>query len=429
MQFRAPKGTSDILPEVAKKWHYLEKIAVGLFKIYGYERIKTPVFEHTEVFQRGIGTSTDIVQKEMYTFTDKGGRSLTLRPEGTAPVIRAYVEHNMNQWPQPVKLFYIGPMFRYERPQAGRFRQFWQLGVEVIGSDDPGIDADTILLMINYFKAVGLKELTLYINSMGCDNDKPQYLQMLKKYAEEHSEELCKDCQKRIELNPLRLFDCKDESCQKVMAGAPKLIDHLCCDCKNHFYAVRQYLDMQGIGYIVKPELVRGLDYYTRTTFEVVSPLLGAQNAIGGGGRYNKLVEEFGGPPTPGIGFAIGLERLALAVEKEGVFASLEDSMDVFIALADDAARPAAINLLYKLRGERIRTDMDYMGRSLKAQLKYANKRDFKYTIFLGSAELESGQVIIKDMHASEQYEVKLSDLVDKVIELVTVKKQARTEL
>lgn len=419
MQFRAPKGTVDILPDIAKKWNYLESKATELFKIYGYERIKTPVFEHTEVFLRSIGASTDIVQKEMYTFEDKAGRSLTLRPEGTAPVIRAYVEHNMNQWPQPVKLFYMGPMFRYERPQAGRFRQFFQMGVEVIGSDDPAIDADNIVLMINYFKAVGLKNLTLYINSMGCDNDKPQYIELLKQYAESKREQLCKDCQKRIDMNPLRLFDCKDQSCQAVMGDAPKLIDHLCEECKNHFSSVRQYLDMQGLGYIVKPELVRGLDYYTRTTFEVVSAQLGAQNAIGGGGRYNKLVEEFGGPPTPGIGFAIGVERLSIAVEKEGVFETLEDTMDVFIALADDAAKPAAINLLYKLRGEGIRTDMDYMDRSLKGQLKFAGKKEFKYVIFLGSQELESGQVAIKHMKTGEQSEVKLSELLEKIIEFI----------
>ncbi len=419
MQFKAPKGTTDILPDVARRWQYLEHKAIELFSIYGYEPIVTPMFEHTEVFLRSIGISTDIVQKEMYTFADKGGRSLTLRPEGTAPVIRAYVDHNMNQLPQPVKLYYTGPMFRYERPQAGRYRQFWQMGIEAIGSDDPAIDAEAILLMINYFKSVGLKELTLYINSMGCDEDRPVYIRLLKDYAEENREKLCRDCQKRIDLNPLRLFDCKEESCQLVMKDAPKIIDYLDKECKAHFNKVRQYLDTQGIAYIIKPELVRGLDYYTKTTFEVVSPFLGAQNAIGGGGRYNKLVEEFGGPPTPGIGFAIGTERLSIAVEREGAFLSIDNKMDVFVAVPDEAARSTAINLLSALREAGISSDLDYMGRSLKGQLKYADKRGFKYTVFLGSRELESGEVVVKNMETSEQLEVPLKELVDKLSEIL----------
>lgn len=419
MQFRAPKGTTDILPDIARKWQYLERKAIELFKEYGFEPIITPIFEHTEVFQRGIGTSTDIVQKEMYTFEDKGGRSLTLRPEGTAPVIRAYVENNMNQLPQPIKLYYSGPMFRYERPQAGRYRQFWQLGVEAIGSDDPAIDAEAILLMVNYFKAVGLRDITLYVNSMGCENDRPVYMRVLKDYENEHRAELCRDCQKRIDLNPLRLFDCKNETCQAVMKDAPKIVDYLDEECRQHFADVMHYLDMQGIGYELKPELVRGLDYYTKTTFEVVSPLLGAQNAIGGGGRYNKLVEEFGGPQTPGIGFAIGTERLTLAVEKEGVFLTLEDRMDVFVAMAEAAVKQPVINLLYGLRKEGISADMDYMGRSLKGQLKYANKRGFKYTVFIGPDELESGQTTVRNMQTGEQSEVQLSELVQYLKEAV----------
>lgn len=407
------------MPDVAAKWQYLEQKAVELFKNYGYDPIITPIFEHTEVFQRSIGSSTDIVQKEMYTFEDKGGRSLTLRPEGTAPVIRAYVEQNMNQLPQPVKLYYSGPMFRYERPQAGRYRQFWQIGVEAIGSDDPAIDAESILLLVNYFKAVGLRELSLYINSMGCENDRPQYMEMLKEYANKNRERLCKDCQKRVDLNPLRLFDCKNETCQAVMADAPKLIDHLCSECRKHFDEVKHYLEMQCVNYIIKPELVRGLDYYTKTTFEVVSPLLGAQNAIGGGGRYDKLVEEFGGPPTPGIGFALGTERLALAVEKEGVFALSADATDVFIAVADPAAKSAAVNILYELRSNNIGSDIDYMGRSLKAQLKAASRRGFRYAVFLGSKELETGMVMVKNMDSGAQEEVKLNELVEHLAEVV----------
>jgi histidyl-tRNA synthetase len=412
LQFKAPKGTTDILPDTAEKWQYLDRKATELFETYGYKPIITPIFEHTEVFLRSIGTSTDIVQKEMYTFEDKAGRSLTLRPEGTAPVIRAYVEQNMNQLPQPVKLYYSGPMFRYERPQAGRYRQFWQIGVEAIGSDDPAIDAESILLLINYLKAVGLKELILYINSMGCENDRPKYIRLLKEYAENNREHLCRDCNKRIELNPLRLFDCKEESCLLVMRDAPKLIDYLDEECRRHFDTVRHYLEMQGVAYIIKPELVRGLDYYTKTTFEVISPLLGAQNAIGGGGRYNRLVEEFGGPPTPGIGFALGTERLAIAVEKEGIFMAMGEGAEVFIAVADDVAKPAAVNLMYALRSKAISSDIDYMGRSLKAQLKAASRRDFRYVVFLGSQELESGVVMVRDLESGMQQEVKLSELV-----------------
>ena len=419
MQFRVPKGTTDIVPDVAVKWQYLERKAVELFKKYGYKPIITPIFEHTEVFTRSIGSSTDIVQKEMYTFEDKGKRSLTLRPEGTAPVIRSYVEQNMNQLPQPVKLYYTGPMFRYERPQAGRYRQFWQIGVEAIGSDDPAVDAESILLLVNYFKAVGLKELTLYINSMGCENDRPQYIEMLKDYATKRRESLCNDCVKRVDLNPLRLFDCKHETCQAVMADAPKLIDHLCESCRSHFDEVKHYLEMQCVNYTIKPELVRGLDYYTKTTFEIVSPLLGAQNAIGGGGRYNKLVEEFGGPSTPGIGFALGTERLALAVEKEGVFDVNENSTEVFIAVADPAAKHAAVNILYELRSNNITSDIDYMDRSLKAQLKAANRRGIRYFVFLGSRELEAGAVVVKDMEDGAQEEVKLNELVEHLTGLV----------
>ncbi|MDI6715958.1 MAG: histidine--tRNA ligase [Actinomycetota bacterium] len=419
MRYNAPKGTTDILPDTARKWQYLESKAANMFKNYGYEPIITPIFEHTEVFTRSIGISTDIVQKEMYTFKDKAGRSLTLRPEGTAPVIRAYVNNNMQQLPQPVKLYYMGPMFRYERPQAGRYRQFWQIGVEAIGSDDPALDAESILLMINYFKSLGLKGLTLYINSMGCDKDRPKYMELLREYAEANRKRLCKDCQKRIDLNPLRLFDCKDESCQLVMKDAPKLLNYLEVDCRKHFNMVKRYLEMQKIEYIVKPELVRGLDYYTKTTFEVISPFLGAQNAIGGGGRYDKLVEEFGGSPTPGIGFAIGTERLAIAVEKEGAFDSIEDRMDVFIAVADQSAKPNAIDILYALREAGISADIDYMGRSLKAQLKYANRRGFKYTVFIGPEELEKKRVAVRNMETGEQIEINIDELIKVMRDIV----------
>ncbi|MHB0975859.1 MAG: histidine--tRNA ligase [Candidatus Aquicultorales bacterium] len=408
MKYKAPKGTYDVLPDKGEKLEFLEEMARDLFKLYGYRPIQTPIFESTDVFARGIGEATDIVQKEMYTFEDKGGRSLTLRPEGTAPIVRAFVEHSMVQLSQPVKLYYSGAMFRYERPQSGRYRQFYQIGVEALGSDDPALDAEVIVLMVKYFNEAGVREMNLLINSMGCPKDRPAYIEALKEYARGRLEEVCGECSKRLEVNPLRLFDCKREECRASMAGAPKIVDYLCPECEAHFKEVRGFLDKELIEYVIEPILVRGLDYYTKTTFEIQSKYLGAQNAVGGGGRYDRLVEELGGSPTPAIGFALGIERLAMAVEAEsgempGLF-----NLDAFVVTVDESVRPEAFKLAEALRDEGLVTEMDFMGRSVKAQIKLAGKLGAGYSIFLGPEELAKGRCTVKDMDSGEQEEVAL---------------------
>ncbi|MCL5292485.1 MAG: histidine--tRNA ligase [Actinobacteria bacterium] len=421
MRFKAPKGTYDVLPEKAEKWEFLEEAARSIFKIYGYRPIETPIFEATELFARGIGEATDIVQKEMYTFTDKGGRSITLRPEGTAPIVRAHEEHGMSQWPQPVKLYYAGSMFRYERPQAGRYRQFYQLGVEALGSNDPALDAEVIILLLEYCRSVGVKEMDLLISSMGCSECRSSYIEALKDFARERISKLCPDCARRFEVNPLRLFDCKNPACGEVLAGAPKMIDYLCDGCRVHFESVKGHLGKAGVGYKIDPTLVRGLDYYTRTTFEVQSGYLGAQNAIGGGGRYDGLAEELGGAPAPGIGFALGIERLAMAVEAESGKIPGEYELDVFVVAVDDSVRVDAFMLAQRLRGEGLVAEMDYLGRSIKGQLKLADKLGARFAAFVGPEELAAGLCRLKNMVTGEQEDVPLGGapayLADKVFE------------
>ncbi len=413
VQFKAPKGTMDLLPEKAAKWRYLDQLAGWICERYGYRPVVNPIFEQTELFARGIGSATDIVQKEMYTFTDKGGRSLTLRPEGTAPVMRAYLEHGMGQLPQPVKLYYYGPMFRQERPQAGRYRQFFQVGAELIGSDTPEADAEVIALLMDYFRAVGLKELELQINSMGDQVCRPAYVEALKQHVLPLTERLCPDCAKRLDTNPLRLFDCKNPGCKEVLVEAPKLLDYLDEDCRSHFERVQELLKAIGLDYKINPRLVRGLDYYTRTTFEVVSPRLGAQNAIGGGGRYDRLIEELGGPPTPATGFALGVDRLVLAADAEGVDLPVDTRLAVFVAYASEEAVPASFKLVSRLRAAALAADMDYTGRSLKAQVKYADKLGAVFTVFLGPDELAKQSALIRDMKSGDQVEVPLVGVID----------------
>ncbi len=411
MEIKAPRGTSDILPEKAGIWQFLERRAISLFERYGYRRIITPIFEYTELFRQGIGESTDIVQKEMYTFRDRRGRSLTLRPEATAPVVRAFLEHDLLKHSQPVKLYYIGPMFRYERPQAGRYREFWQIGVEAIGSLDPALDGEVILLLMHYLKDVGLKHLQLHLNSMGCFKCRPSFTESLEGYLQPRIGEFCSDCKRRIKLNPLRVFDCKKEACQNLLSNAPRILDHLCEDCKVHFHEVQEYLKMMDLNHVINPSLVRGLDYYTRTTFEVISPHLGAQNALGGGGRYDNLVEGCGGPPTPATGFALGTERVAMALEKEGVSLPKDSTLDVFLAIVGRDQKPDGFALLSRIREEDIAADMDYGGRSLKGQMKLADKLGVSYALFLGSKELGRGVCRIRDMKTGEQVEVKLEEV------------------
>jgi histidyl-tRNA synthetase len=406
LDFKAPKGTNDILPDLAEKKLYLEEIAIQKFDIYGYRPIVTPIFEHTEVFDRGIGEATDIVQKEMYTFTDKAGRNLSLRPEGTAPVVRAYLEHNLNRLSPPLKLYYVGPMFRYERPQAGRYRQFWQIGVEAIGSAEPTLDAEVIILLLDILQSFGLKQLKLYLNSMGCEKCRPNYVKLLKEYAELLEDKLCSDCQKRLKLNPLRLFDCKNRNCITILNKAPKLLDYLGDECQKHFNEVKELLDLLRIDFEINSKLVRGLDYYTRTTFEVVSEKLGAQNALGGGGRYDRLVEVFGGPPTPAIGFALGTDRVLIAADEEQIKIPRDNELQIFIAVLEKKARPIGVKLLHNLRRKGIKADTDYLNRSLKAQLKLANRLRAKFTIMIGSDELEKEEFLVRNMETGAQFNI-----------------------
>ncbi|HHY92976.1 MAG TPA: histidine--tRNA ligase, partial [Firmicutes bacterium] len=380
----APRGTRDILPEEVAKWHYLEDIIRAHCRLFGYGEIRLPLFEHTELFQRGVGETTDIVEKEMYTFTDRGGRSLTLRPEATASSVRAYLEHNLSAGPQPVKFYYLGPMFRYDRPQAGRYRQFSQFGVEAIGSADPTLDAEVIILALDFYAKLGLKDLTVELNSIGCPVCRAEYRQALVAYLRDRAGELCESCVGRLERNPLRVLDCKEESCQAVTQGAPSLQDYLCNECQAHFHQVKECLESVGAKYVLNSSLVRGLDYYTKTVFEITWAGLGAQTALCGGGRYDGLVEECGGPPTPGVGFAMGLERVLLALEQAGIALPGKSAPEVFVAAVTAADNLAAFNLVTELRRAGINADKDYLQRSLRAQLKQANRLAANQVVLVG---------------------------------------------
>lgn len=414
MKYQVPRGTFDILPGEMKRRQHLEKVAVALFESYGYQPVETPLFEQTELFQRGIGEATDIVQKEMYTFTDRRGRSLTLRPEGTAPVVRAYLEHNLAQISQPAKLYYYGPMFRYERPQAGRTREFWQIGVEAVGSADAAIDAEVILLLLRYFFELGLKDLKLLVNSMGCNKCRPAYSRALQSHLTPHQPELCEDCERRLDMNPLRIFDCKVKSCQEILRAAPSIKDSLCPDCRAHFEETLNLLTAVGVSYNIEQGLVRGFDYYTKTIFEVQSPHLGAQNAIGGGGRYDNLVEEYGGASTPALGFAIGVERLLMALEKERIKIPVDMRPAVFLALVDSGLKEEAFKLLHGFRKQGVAAETDYLGRSLKAQMKQADRLGAAYVVILGPDEMDQGKCKIKSMSTGEEELVSLKDVASR---------------
>ena len=412
-KYQAIKGVKDILPGEVEKWQFMEKTAREVFELCGFSEIRIPIFERTEVFTRSIGETTDIVEKEMYTFPDRSGDSLTLRPEGTASVVRAYVEHNLYNPPSVVKLYYMGPMFRCERPQAGRYRQFYQIGAEVFGTENPEIDADVIGMLMRYFERLGLKELELQINSLGCDECRPKFREALISFLKEKKSLLCEDCQKRFERNPLRIFDCKSANCHEATKGAPTIEDYRCDNCKNHFNSTLNYLDKLNIPYVKNPKLVRGLDYYTKTAFEIISKGLGAQNAIAGGGRYDKLVEEFGGPPTPAFGFAIGVDRTAPLIQSSGF--SLQPS--VFIVALGERANQKVFELINNLRQNGIRAERDYEGSSLKSQLRKANKFGVRYTIIIGDNELDKGKVILRDMSSAQQDEVDMERIVEILIE------------
>lgn len=414
----APRGTKDIMPADVAAWRYLEDTMRKVCAQYGYKEIRTPVFEHTELFLRGIGETTDVVEKEMYTFTDRGDRSLTLRPENTASAVRAFIEHKLYAEPAPTKLFYIGPMFRYDRPQAGRYRQFHQFGIEALGVQGPNIDAEIILLAVQILQSLGLKDLKLKINSVGCPKCRPEHREKLQEFFKPNFEHLCKDCQSRYDRNPLRLLDCKVPKCQELGEGAPSLEECLCEECKAHFEGLKELLTAAGIEYEFDHNLVRGLDYYTKTAFEIQYSPLGAQSAVCGGGRYDGLIEEVGGPATPGIGFAMGMERVLLALESQNLLPAADDAMDVFVVCPKKENFTIAFKTAIELRRAGFKVDYDFQGRSMKAQMKAANRVQAKYVLIFGEDEVARGQVVLRNMANSEQNEIALNDIITKLQEV-----------
>ena len=409
------RGAPDVLPEDSRRWQGLETVARDVLDRYGYAEIRTPAFERTELFVRGIGEGTDIVEKETYTFQDRGGESLTLRPEATAAVMRAYAEHNLGAKSSLVKLYLIGPMFRHERPQSGRFRQFHQIDVEAIGSPGPTVDVEVVAMLHHLLEAWGLGGVELHLNSIGDPVCRPAYRAALVEYFQGRRGELCADCHVRLEKNPLRILDCKQPGCRAVGAAAPTLSAHLCAPCREHFATVRRLLDGLKIRHEVDERLVRGLDYYTRTTFEFLNPSLGAQNAVAGGGRYDGLVEELGGPPTPSIGFAIGEERILASLAAQGAPADEPPPDGVYVATMGEAALAVGMELAQALRKRGLRAAVDLEARSLKGQMRQANKDRFRYALILGETELTRGQVAVKDLQAGAQHEMPLAEAVDRL--------------
>ena len=409
--YQAPRGTSDILPAEQPYWRYAERTVAEITALYGYQRIDTPVFEDTGLFTRGVGEGTDIVEKEMYTFEDKGGKSITLRPEGTAPVCRAYIQHGLHNLPQPVKLYYLAPIFRYERPQAGRLREHHQFGVEAIGDAGPALDAEVIDMAWRFYRRLGLTGLCLQINSIGCRACRPAYLEALKEYYAAHAAGLCADCRTRLERNPLRLLDCKQPSCQPVAEAAPASTDYLCPECSAHFSGLKKHLDSLDIPFTVNHRLVRGLDYYTRTVFEVQPEEEKGQSSIGAGGRYDDLIEALGGRPTPAIGFGVGIERVILNLKKQGLGVPAVPSLKVLIASMGEAAGETAVRLAAELREAGIGAVAAGGGRSLKAQLRQANALGVAYTVIIGEDEVKAGTATLRHMADARQETVPLHDL------------------
>ncbi|PIC64612.1 histidine--tRNA ligase [Sporosarcina sp. P13] len=418
MNFKVPRGTQDILPDASWKWQRVEKIARSICDVYNYKEIRTPIFEQTELFQRTVGDTTDIVQKEMYTFTDRGDRSMTLRPEGTAPVVRSFVENKMFGYAdQPVKLYYTGPMFRYERQQAGRYRQFVQFGVEAIGSDDPAIDAEVIELAMTIYKRAGLSDIKLVLNSLGDKESRNAHREALIAHFSPHIGEFCSDCQNRLEKNPLRILDCKVDREHPLMKTAPSLADYLNEESSAYFEKVKHYLELAGIEYEYDPNLVRGLDYYNHTAFEIMSTSkgFGAITTLCGGGRYNGLAEEIGGPAAPGIGFALSIERLLLALDAEDKAWTDEPSLDVYLVTLGDAARAKGFEILGKLRENGLCSEMDYMDRKMKAQMKSADRLQANHVIVIGEDEVNENSVQLKNMADGQQKKVPIDELIDEL--------------
>lgn len=406
----APRGTQDVLPTDSPKWQYMERTILSVAESYGFREIRTPVFEHTPLFLRGVGETTDVVQKEMYTFNDKGNRSITLRPEGTAGAARCLLEHNLHTDALPVKVSYLTSCYRYEKPQAGRLREFHQFGVECFGAASPAADAEMIMLAQHILRALHITGVSLHINSIGCPTCRAKYHQALRSYFEQHLDTLCETCRGRLERNPMRILDCKSPVCGTVTKDAPRMIDYLCDECADHFAAVKQYLDQAQVPYEVDTGIVRGLDYYTRTVFELVSDALGAQAVVCGGGRYDGLIEELGGPHLPSLGFAMGLERLLMVMQAVGAPVPDATKTDVFLVSMGDAASRRCLTLANALRSAGISAGVDIVGRGLKAQMKYADKQGATLTVVLGDNELESGVANCKNMKTGQQSPVELND-------------------
>jgi histidyl-tRNA synthetase len=413
MAFQKSPGTQDILPGVVERWQYAEQKARDICRRFNFREIRTPIFEATELFQRGVGETTDIVEKEMYTFTDRGNRSITLRPEGTAGVVRSYVENKLYGEPDVSKLYYIGPMFRYERQQAGRYRQFHQFGIEALGSVEPAIDAEVIALGYTFYTEVGLKNVRVEINSVGTPEVRAAFREKLLAFLTPKRELLCKDCQSRMERNPLRVLDCKVD--QAHFEGAPSILDSLDEECNTHFDKVKTYLTDMGIPFSINPRLVRGLDYYTHTAFEYKAEGIGAIDTIGGGGRYNGLVAEIGGPDQPGVGLGLGLERTIMLLEHQQAELDNAHQVDVYVVALGEAADWEVTRLVYELRTSGIRAERDYLGRKMKAQMKSADRLQARYTAILGDDELVRGEIALKEMATGEQRVVALASLASEL--------------
>lgn len=412
-QIRALRGTKDIFGAEMKAWHQLEKTVYDLCEDFGFSEVRTPVFEYTNLFQRGVGETTDIVQKEMYTFIDKGENNITLKPEGTAPTVRAYLEHKMYADTQPTKLYYITPAFRYEKPQAGRQRQFHQFGIEFFGAESPTADAEVIAVASTLLSRLGIKKVELHINSLGGPECRKKYNETLLEFLNQHKEELCPLCQERMDKNPLRVLDCKNENCSSIVKDAPTVLDCLGEECKAHFQELQDLLIQMNIPFVIDPSIVRGLDYYTRTVFEFISNDIGSQGTVCGGGRYDKLVEEVGGSPTPAVGFGAGIERLLLVQEAEN--GPMEDmpSRDIFIGAIGDKAKLKAHAMVHQLRQNGISAEADHMKRSVKAQMKYADRIGAKFSMIIGDNEIEAGKANLKNMETGETKEISLDEFIE----------------
>ena len=410
-----PKGTKDVLPSESYKWHYVENLVKEIAKNFALREIRTPTFEHTELFLRGVGDTTDIVNKEMYSFKDKGNRDITLKPEGTAGVARAFVQNGLSSTAMPLKMYYITPVFRYERPQAGRLREHHQFGVELYGSSSPCTDAEVILIANTILNKLGL-QVELNINSMGCKTCRQNYNKALKEYLASNVEKMCPNCQERFNKNPLRILDCKEENCKALTKNAPKIIDYLCDDCSAHFNQVKEYLQVANVPYKVNPYIVRGLDYYTRTVFEFVTTALGTQGTVCGGGRYDGLIEQIGGNAVQGVGFGMGLERILMLMDASGVVIEDTETVSLYIASMGEKANKKAFEIAYNLRKDGISVEIDHLNRSFKAQFKYADKINAKYVIALGDNELESGICTLKLMSTGETKQISFDDIKNNLV-------------